>query len=216
MCLDMMETHLVATSSNGYASTNGDINSCANAKKRKKVTPDNVPSSSASYSTHSSTKSAPDVKKNYDIVQDPHVKRKRGRPPKNSKHQQNQNITPSIQLEFAGNDNIEDSTETRSSRSKRNLLSSKKVKSNAKGDSCDSSLTTRRVSSSRSVPSPHELISRFEDQYKEMGQRYAEMGTLLTQLKTAMADTRTQSEQEIRRELLDEIQRNILENLPKR
>eukprot|EP00531_Pseudo-nitzschia_arenysensis_P018288 CAMPEP_0116135800 /NCGR_PEP_ID=MMETSP0329-20121206/11386_1 /TAXON_ID=697910 /ORGANISM="Pseudo-nitzschia arenysensis, Strain B593" /LENGTH=566 /DNA_ID=CAMNT_0003630629 /DNA_START=69 /DNA_END=1769 /DNA_ORIENTATION=+ len=217
-CLDMMESHLVATSSNGYASSNGNTTSYANAKKRKKVTPDNVLSSpSSAYSpAHSNTKSAPNVKENSDVLQDPPLKRKRGRPPKNSKHQQNQNKTSSIQPQCAGDDKIEDGRETGSSRSKRNLLASNKVKSSSRSDSGDSSSTTRRVSSSQSVPSLHELISRFEDQYKEMGQRYAEMGTLLTQMKTAMDDRRTQSEQKIRRELLDEIQRNILENMPKR
>jgi len=49
-----------------------------------------------------------------------------------------------------------------------------------------------------------------------MGQRYTEMGTILTQMKTAIADNRQQSEQEIRRELLDEIQTNILDSIPKK
>lgn len=77
-------------------------------------------------------------------------------------------------------------------------------------------LAQRRVSSSHSVPSLHMLMSQFEDRYKEMGQRYAEMGELLAQMKSTIEVNRERSEKEIRRELLDEIQRNILESIPKR
>jgi len=59
-------------------------------------------------------------------------------------------------------------------------------------------------------------MSQFEDRYKEMGQRYAEMGELLAQMKSTIEVNRERSEKEIRRELLDEIQRNILESIPKR
>ena len=59
-------------------------------------------------------------------------------------------------------------------------------------------------------------MTRFEAQYNEMGKRYTEMGELLTQMKTAVEENRERSEQEIRRELLDEIQRNILQSIPKR
>lgn len=206
----MMEVHLVAPSSNGYATSNGastrsigatSISSYANTKKRKKTTPDHVFSSSSSASL--SAKSAPDIAENSGHLQDPPVKRKRGRPPKNSKQQQIQQKSSSIQPQCTGNDSIDEGRETGSSRSKRYHLQSNKVKRGINADNGDSS-------------SLHELMSRFEDQYNEMGQRYAEMGTLLAQMKTAIYDRRTQSEQEIRRELLEEVQRSILNNMPKR
>ena len=97
---------------------------------------------------------------------------------------------------------------------KRHHLQSSSLRGGSRADNVASSLTQRGMS--RSVPSLHHLMSRFEDQYKEVGKRYAEMGTILTQMKTAIEEKREQSEQEIRRELLDEIQRNILESMPKR
>ncbi|KAG7346705.1 hypothetical protein IV203_005774 [Nitzschia inconspicua] len=61
-----------------------------------------------------------------------------------------------------------------------------------------------------------QLISRFEEQYEEMGQRYHEMGNILEQMKEAAASSRERTEEEIRADLLEEVQRNILKSLPKK
>ena len=53
-----------------------------------------------------------------------------------------------------------------------------------------------------------------------MGQRYNEMGVILTQMKTSIAATnivtRTKSEQDIRKEVIDEISKGVLNSIPKR
>jgi hypothetical protein len=216
-CLDIMEAHLADSLSqghSGHATSNGAFASTStgaystNVKKRKKMIPDHVPSTTSlvSSSTHSSSASSSANSKSH---QDPPLKRKRGRPPKNIKHQSTQHQS-SRQPEGEEDDsNHEEQKESTTSRSKRHHGS------RYDNAAADLSLPPRRVSS-RSVPSLHQLMSRFEDQYREMGQRYAEMGTLLTQMKTAMEDNREQSEQEIRRELIDEIQKNIFDSMPKR
>lgn len=210
-CLDIMEDHLVTPSASGH---NGHTTSStiSSAKKRKKMAPDHVLSTSSfvSHSTHASTASTLAITKNSNQLPDPPVKRKRGRPSKNSKQQLTQQTSSLMQPQCSMNEE----KEPESSRSKRHHLH--RVRGGSRPDNSDSCLISRRVSSSLSSPSLHELMSRFEVQYKEMGQRYAEMGTLLAQMKFAIDDRRTPSEQEIRKELLEEIQRNILESMPKR
>jgi hypothetical protein len=72
------------------------------------------------------------------------------------------------------------------------------------------------VAVSLSGPSMQRLISRFEEQYEEMGKRYLEMGNILQQMKEAAARGRERTEEEIRADLLEEVQRNILKSLPKK
>jgi len=235
-CLDMMEAHLVAPSSNGrnvHAASNGTSATSpstssltTNVKKRKKIIPDHVLSISSLVSSSSfalcSTASPSAITQNSNLHHDSAAKRKRGRPPKNSKclpiQQRSSSILspPLKQPEFVENGNNEEQKESISSKSKHHHLQSSKLRGESRADDAATSLTLRRISPSSSVPSLYKLMSRFEDQYKEMGQRYADMGVILTQMKTAMEEKREQSEQEIRRELLDEIQNNILESMPKR
>lgn len=228
-CLDMMETHLIDPLSNGpniHATDNGKAtSSTTNVKKRKKMVPDHVltTSSLSASSLLSSTISTSAMAQNSNRHQDTPVKRKRGRPSKNSKivsiQQRSSSVLPSPlqqpESEEQNNSN-EVKKELMPSKSKRHQLQSNKLRANLRADNAPRSLPLRGTSSSSSAPSLHQLMSRFEDKYNEMGKRYAEMGTILTQMKIAMEENREQSEQEIRRELLDEIQRNILENMPKR
>jgi hypothetical protein len=65
------------------------------------------------------------------------------------------------------------------------------------------------------TPSMQLLISRFEEQYQEMGERYHEMGDILQQMKEAAASRRERTEGEIRADLLEEVQRNIMNSLPR-
>ena len=228
-CLNLMEENLVTpVSTNCHksqtASNNITAGTCSslgtalsNGKKRKKTTPDNVlsTSSSASYTTTCTAALNLPITKNSIQLSDLPLKRKRGRPPKSTKHQPIRQIS-SIQQLCAESDTVDEGNEPVSSRPKRSHFQSKEMRGGSRIDGSASPLMSRQVSSSRSIPSLHQLISRFEAQYEEMGQRYAEMGTLLAEMKNAIDDRRTQSEQEIRRELLDEIQRNILESMPKR
>lgn len=236
-CLNMMETHLIDPSSNGHnahATSNGASASSSTStntsstivKKRKKVVPEHVLSTSSLMHASSgpcTTASTTANAKNSNGHQDPSVKKKRGRPSKNSKHPPLQQRSSSIilsptsqQPKSEDNDYKDEEKEYLSPPLKRHNLQSNSLRGGSRVDNVASSLTQRGISSSPSVPSLHHLMSRFEDQYKEMGKRYAEMGTILTYMKTAIEERREQSEQEIRRELLDEIQRNILESMPKR
>ena len=227
-----MEDHLINSSPNGHnghATSHSTSASCtstsasSSAKKRKKMIPDDVLSTSSLVPSSSAQRNilSSDITKNSNQHQETPLKRKRGRPRKDSKHEPIQPRSSStrsaaLQPEYEENESIDDQTESASSRSKRHQLYLRRSRGGSKTDTSDSSLVPKRVSSSRTTPSLSELMSRFEDQYKEMGKRYAEMGTLLSQMKTAIEDNRERSEQEIRRELLDEIQRNILESMPKR
>lgn len=62
----------------------------------------------------------------------------------------------------------------------------------------------------------NQLVSKFEDQYLEMGERYKEMGETLAQLKVKVDENRDKTEQEIRNELLQEVQKTIMSSFPKK
>jgi hypothetical protein len=224
-CLDIMEAHLIApspTGHNGYVISNGasasSIKSSApftNVKKRKKMIPDHVLSTSSlvsSSATPCSTASTSATTKNSNCHQHSPLKKKRGRRHLSTQ----QGSSPIHSSPCEEEDSNEEQKESASSRSKRHLLQSNELTGEQRVTNAVASLTPKRISSARSVPSLRQLISRFEDRYKEMGQRYTEMGVILTQIKTAIEDNRERSEQKIRRELLDEIQRNFLESMPKR
>lgn len=220
-CLDIMESHLVdslvpnySRHTTGAAGITTPVTATTTVdKKRKMPTPDAVfstsPSISASVSSQPSvpgkkSKTAYNLNQSYESV----VKRKRGRPPKNVKHQ----LIQRQQGSFSNAATIEASPPLQQP-------GFQKKEGNIDEESTISSVSSRhnrRPQSSEARPSLHELMSRFEAQYNEMGQRYAEMGTLLAQMKTALKDKRQRTEQEIRRELLDEIQSSILESLPKK
>jgi len=229
-CLDIMEAHLIAPSSNGHnghvisngasASSSKSSASSTNVKKRKKMIPDHVLSTSSLVSSSNAprtTASTSATTKNTNRHQHSPLKKKRGR--RHLPTQQGSSpihLPPLQQPECEEVDNNEEQKESASSRSKCHLLQSNELTGEQRAKNAVVSLTPRRISSARSVPSLQQLMSRFEDRYKEMGQRYTEMGAILTQMKTAIEDNRERSEQEIRRELLDDIQRNILESMPKR
>lgn len=65
-------------------------------------------------------------------------------------------------------------------------------------------------------PTLTQLIGQFQDEYEEMGKRYAAMGKLLDQMKTAIVLRREKSEQQIRNEVLEEVQKSIFSSLPKK
>lgn len=65
-------------------------------------------------------------------------------------------------------------------------------------------------------PTLTQLIGRFEDEYEQMGQRYEAMGELLEQMRTTIEQRRERSEQQIRNEVLEEVQKSILSSMPKK
>ena len=179
---------------------------------------------------------------NYYSHDTPVVKRKRGRPPKSSMQQimqqQQRSLSSATPVEaspamyhrpaaFESNEeNAEDESMSSSASSRHisrdNSQSSNRTKggnvnvADATSTAATMPCSPHGVSLRRPDPSLQELMSRFEDQYNEMGQRYTEMGTILAQMKTTLAVTRERSEQEIRRELLDEVQKSLIESLPKK
>ncbi len=216
-----MEAHLVTPASNGHkshatkhvASGMSTSTTLSNAKKRKKMISDNAPSisSPASLSPNHSSSSMLPITQNHHQHSDPPLKQKRGRPPKSI-------LKQSIQLQRSESDSFDDVEEFEQPRSKRKSLQSKRTRGVLKSDFSTLPSIVRPVASPPSVASSSlcQLISRFQVQYEEMGRRYAEMGSLLAEMKKSIEEERTPSEQEIRRELLDEIQQSILESMPKR
>lgn len=60
------------------------------------------------------------------------------------------------------------------------------------------------------------LLARLEEQYEEMGERYREMGETLSILKTKIDERTEKTEQEIRNELLQEVQKTIMSSFPRK
>lgn len=215
-----MEAHLITPASNGHKSHTANnsapriSNSTApsNTKKRKKTISDNTSSNSYSgfVSPNYSSSSTLPIKQDHHQQSDSPVKRKRGRPPKSILKQPLQHHSES--------DSVEEVENFGQSKPKRKNLQSKMTRGDLRADDSAPSSIARRLSSSPSVSSSSlsQLISRFQLQYEEMGRRYAEMGSLLAEMKNTIEESRTPSEQEIRRELLDEIQRSIFDRMPKR
>jgi hypothetical protein len=60
------------------------------------------------------------------------------------------------------------------------------------------------------------LVSRFEEQYTQMGEMYRQMGETLADVKAKINENRESTEQEIRSELLQEVQKTIMSSFPKK
>ena len=216
-----MEAHLITPVSNGHKSLNtkhaasgiSTSTTLSTAKKRKKAISDNAltNSSPTSLSQNYASSSILPITQNPHQHSDPPMKRKRGRPPKSI-------LKQSTQLQRSESDSLDNEEEFEQPRSKRKNLQIKRTRGDLRADFSTSASMVRPVASSPSVASSSlcQLISRFQVQYEEMGRRYDEMGSLLAEMKKAVEEKRTPSEQEIRRELLDEIQQSILESIPKR
>lgn len=78
--------------------------------------------------------------------------------------------------------------------------------------------TSRRAASDKIMTSApiSRLISRFEEQYHAMGEIHRKMGNTLDELKVAMQENRTATEEEIRTELLLEFQDSLLKTFGKK
>lgn len=229
-----MESHLVPpltnghssvhTASNGISSTGSDHSPQTVVKKRKKI-PDHVLSISSVASCSSSgqniSESTAAMTQNSNDNFDPPLKKKRGRPTKNSKHptmQQRSSSTAIVsqtdQPESESIDSTEEQKERASLKSKSHQLQSSRMRGVSSVVKADNPTSSSRSMSTG--PSVQQLMARFEDKYNEMGKRYKEMGKIVTQMKVAIEENRDRSEQEIRRELLDEVHKNIIQSFPKR
>jgi hypothetical protein len=60
------------------------------------------------------------------------------------------------------------------------------------------------------------LVARFEEQYTQMGEKYRQMGETLADVKAKINENRESTEQEIRSELLQEVQKTIMSSFPKK
>lgn len=60
------------------------------------------------------------------------------------------------------------------------------------------------------------LVAKFEEKYEKMGDMYKEMGETLAQLKSKIDESRSATEEEIRSELLQEVQQSIMKSLGKK
>ena len=59
------------------------------------------------------------------------------------------------------------------------------------------------------------IVKKFEDQYEAMGQMYQQLGQTIQELKSCIQENRTATEQEIRDELLHEVQNTLLKSFGK-
>jgi hypothetical protein len=121
------------------------------------------------------------------LVDDPQRKRKRGRPPKNR-----QLTPPKPDPKDLLMDNLDSPAEVMPRRG------SSTRPGQTKGIKKEASIT--------------DLISKFEEQYKEMGKHYVAMGETLSRLKSKLGEEQTEREQKIRSELLAEVQKKIVRN----
>lgn len=60
------------------------------------------------------------------------------------------------------------------------------------------------------------LVAQFEGQYTQMGEMYRQMGETLADVKAKINENRESTEQEIRAELLQEVQKTIMSSFPKK
>ena len=127
-------------------------------------------------------------------------KKKRGRSAKNAKA-----------ASAAASASVFETELTSSGKQKR-----RKTVKDEEGACVSSSSRPRRISRRQSVPTLQQLVSRFEEQYEEMGERYREMGNILTQMKSTVANGRERTEEEIRMDVLDEVQKTITKTFKKK
>lgn len=118
------------------------------------------------------------------VDEPPPPKRKRGRPPKNK-----QLVPPKLEPKDVSVDDL-DSTEVLPRRGP----PSKPAR--PKGRKETEALT--------------DLVSKFEEQYHEMGKQYKAMGETLSRLRSKLGEERNAREQELRNELLVEVQKKLM------
>jgi hypothetical protein len=90
---------------------------------------------------------------------------------------------------------------------------------NGKARKCSSTNGPKTKSAPVATAGAHSLsnlVSKFEAQYETMGEVYKQMGLTLQELKSKIQENRTATEEEIRNELLLEVQDNLLKSFGKK
>lgn len=122
-------------------------------------------------------------------------KKRRGRPPKHPRQ-----------------DSIE-SPETGAPKSSQVIAHPNEIVANAVASTAASRGRRNRNGKKSSLLS---LVAQFEQQYQDMGEKYHQMGEILAELKAKIEENRESTEQEIRSELLQEVQKTIMSSFPKK
>jgi hypothetical protein len=149
-------------------------------------------------------------------------KRRRGRPPKNSSNLHPSPPEPVRSQELLPqheNNTLRHSESTESmemdvtTHHRAATAAAAAARSRPRRTNSNSSNGSNKRSSSLTL---NQLVSKFEDQYLEMGERYKEMGETLAELKVKIVANRDKTEHEIRNELLQEVQKTIMSSFPKK
>ena len=155
-----------------------------------------------------------------EVLSDPAVppKRKRGRPRKHPLP------PPSPAVETNGDNSdafLDDEDDmvpynppVRNKTKKSNGSSSKKSSSHS--GSSSKKMKRESTSSSSGSLSLAQLLGKFEEQYDAMGDMYKQMGETLKELRSKVQENRTATEEEIRSELLEEVQESLLKSFGKK
>jgi hypothetical protein len=137
------------------------------------------------------------------------ARNKRGRPPKTAKPAPADASDSIIDVESAVSD-----TKTKKSKTEKDEHSIAESKSSTRSRRV--SRGDRQSPSAGSEPTLRQLLFRFEEQYEEMGERYREMGCILRQMRSAVANGRERTEEEIRKDVLHEVQKTIMNSFSKK
>eukprot|EP00934_Nitzschia_sp_Nitz4_P007084 Nitzschia sp. Nitz4//scaffold212_size37733//27005//28699//NITZ4_007738-RA/size37733-augustus-gene-0.11-mRNA-1//1//CDS//3329542037//7074//frame0 len=180
-CLDIMEEHLPSSSTS--------------SKKRRKSTSD-VPTSAPPVAPVETTSEDPAA---------PPVKRKRGRPRKNPLPAPKAPVEDPISQDSDLEDDEDDMIPYNPP-----AVRGRPRKSSTQSSSKAAAAASTSTAEPPNVGSLSKLISQFEKQYNAMGKIYEEMGETLAELKSKVDTSRTTTEEEIRNELLMEVQENLL------
>ena len=134
-------------------------------------------------------------------------KKKRGRPPK--VRQPPDESTKLLDAESSGADDDDEGEDYQPEEPPAAMASKPTVRQRKKPGPKPKRAISRSDPGSASV-SLTLLISQFEEKYEEIGQLYSEMGDTLRAIKTAVAENQSPSEEALRAEILEEVQKAVL------
>ena len=157
-----------------------------------------------------------------EVPSDPAVppKRKRGRPRKHPLPQTPKTIETNADDSDALFDDDDDmvpyNPPVRNKAKKSNGSSSSSKKSSSNSGASSKKVKRESTSSPSGSLSLAQLLGKFEEQYDAMGVMYRQMGDTLKELRSKVQENRTATEEEIRSELLEEVQESLLKSFGKK
>jgi hypothetical protein len=204
-CLDLMEQHLAPTPP---------------SLKKRKMEPD-----TSVMETAKSPPAYPDT-----------TPKKRGRPRKQADSLVPEENSPGKLIDSFAQHGLENEKDSGSSRKKsrrsnasasRPVLSASRSDLDLEDDEDDlipynppvrgkgrkTSTNTNKIGKGK--PSLSAIMTQFEEQYEAMGKMYHQLGSTIQELKSYVQENRTATEQELRNELLQEVQSTLLKTLGK-